>query len=100
MARVRFYTRKVYVVAAVRIKREDWALKCEDLKLSFGWLDPPCSCNKNEIQYKEVFMLEIPPIEAHKCYFTGNVGRHNIGYQPSCFSHSLVNNDATLYYVR
>ena len=53
-------------MAAVRIKREDWAPKCEDLKLSFGWLDPPCSCNKNEIQYKEVFMLDIPPTEAHK----------------------------------
>ena len=30
-----------YVVAAVRIKCEDWALKCEDLKLSFRWVDPP-----------------------------------------------------------
>ena len=100
MARVRYYAGKVYVVATVRIKHVDWALECEDLKLSFGWLDPPWSCNKNEIQYKEVhvFMLQIPPIEAHKCYFSGNVGRHNIGYRPSCFSHSLVNNDATLYY--
>ena len=37
-----------YVVAAVRIKCEDWALKCEDLKLSFGWVDPQPSiaCKK------------------------------------------------------